>query len=117
MHMEQIGERIRVARESRGWKQEQLARKVGIGRSTLSNIENGGQDTTTEVFFSLAKALKLNPIWLYSGTGPREQAAPEGEAYITAESLDDLAERLLARGPDEVCQLITLIIKKQAERR
>ncbi|WP_216595291.1 helix-turn-helix domain-containing protein [Chromobacterium subtsugae] len=115
--MEQIGERIREARESRGWNQEQLARKVGIGRSTLSNIENGGQDTTTEVFFSLAKALKLNPIWVYYGTGPREPAVSEDQTYISAESLEDLAERMLGRGPDEIAQLFTLIIKKQAERR
>ncbi|MGC0155649.1 helix-turn-helix domain-containing protein [Chromobacterium vaccinii] len=115
--MEQIGERIRVERENRGWKQEQLARKAGIGRSTLSNIENGGQDTTTEVFFALAKALKLSPIWLYTGSGPREQAVPEGEAYITADSLEDLAERMLARGADEIGQLMALIVKKQAERK
>ncbi|MFK7090512.1 helix-turn-helix transcriptional regulator [Chromobacterium violaceum] len=115
--MEQIGERIRVAREDRGWNQEQLARKAGIGRSTLSNIENGGQDTTTEVFFSLAKALKLNPIWVYYGTGRREQAVPESEAFITADSLDDLAERMLARGADEIGQLMALIVKKQAERK
>ncbi|MGR2678695.1 helix-turn-helix domain-containing protein [Chromobacterium haemolyticum] len=115
--MEQYGERIRAAREARGWTQEQLARKVGIGRSTLSTIESNGLDTTTEVFFSLAKALNLNPNWLYAGKGPREPVVPSESAYVSAESLDDLAEKLLDRGPEDVGRLITLLLQKQAERR
>jgi transcriptional regulator with XRE-family HTH domain len=35
-----LGERIRMLREMRKWQQEELAQKAGIGRETLSNIEN-----------------------------------------------------------------------------
>ena len=35
------GPQIRAGRKARGWTQEELARRAGVGRSTISDIERG----------------------------------------------------------------------------
>lgn len=36
-----VGQRIREAREARGWSQEVLAREIGVSVRTITNLENG----------------------------------------------------------------------------
>jgi len=35
-----LGDRIRLLREAKGWRQGELAQKVGLNREALSSIEN-----------------------------------------------------------------------------
>jgi transcriptional regulator with XRE-family HTH domain len=51
-----LGKRLRRARERQGLSQDQLARNVGVGQSTISRIEDGGQ-TTTAVLAEVARKL------------------------------------------------------------
>jgi DNA-binding XRE family transcriptional regulator len=53
----ELGERLRLLRESLGQTQEQLASRAGIGRVTLSRIENGEQSPRYETLAALADAL------------------------------------------------------------
>ena len=41
MNMIEIGSTLRSARQARGLTQDELARLAGIGRSSLSQLENG----------------------------------------------------------------------------
>ncbi|MFZ4544725.1 MAG: helix-turn-helix domain-containing protein [Saprospiraceae bacterium] len=43
-----LGERIRFAREERGYSQEQLSEMMKINRSTISKIENGKFSITVD---------------------------------------------------------------------
>jgi transcriptional regulator with XRE-family HTH domain len=36
-----VGPQIRAGRKARGWTQEELARRAGVSRSTISDIERG----------------------------------------------------------------------------
>ncbi|MBX9348759.1 helix-turn-helix domain-containing protein [Chromobacterium vaccinii] len=101
---------------ARGWSQETLGRKAGVTRGTISTLENGNSKGTTHLL-SIAKALNVNPQWLESGKEPKLPTPEAGAAYISADSLDDLAEKLLDRGPDEAALLLALLLKKQAERK
>ena len=56
----QLGERIRNFRKSTGQTQEQLAKQVGISRSSLTNIELGRQKLLVHHLYSLATSLQLN---------------------------------------------------------
>lgn len=53
-----MGYKIREYREIVGISQEELARKAGISRTTLSGLESGTiKRTTTETLLKIAQAL------------------------------------------------------------
>ncbi len=54
---EVVGRRIRDLRERRGWSQSELARRAGIGISTLSEIESGQSAPRLDTLVALAQAL------------------------------------------------------------
>lgn len=53
-----IENKVKEYREARGWSQEQLAVKSGVGRSTISEIEAGKHNPSVEVALMLVKALE-----------------------------------------------------------
>jgi transcriptional regulator with XRE-family HTH domain len=56
-----IGAFIATRRRQLEFKQEELARRVGISRASLANIENGRQSVLVHHLYALAKALDLQP--------------------------------------------------------
>ena len=73
-----IGNRVRKARKDKGMSQIELATKVGISQSALSELENGESVSTTKIA-SFASALGVSALWLESGKG-QEKALPSSEA-------------------------------------
>ena len=55
-----IGARIKETRVKKGFTQEQLAEKVGIGPSHMSHIESGRTVPSFEVFLSIVNALECS---------------------------------------------------------
>ncbi len=53
-----LGERIREARDARGWSQGELAKRCGLSRPTIARIE-GGQHVRMVTLEKVAKALGL----------------------------------------------------------
>ena len=56
-----IGPIIRQARESKGWSQDQLAERVGVGRPHISRLEAGAREPTVALLSKLLKVLELDP--------------------------------------------------------
>ncbi len=54
-----IGQRVREAREQRGWSQERLADEAGVDRSYMSGIERGVRNVSVLKLARLARALKM----------------------------------------------------------
>ena len=52
-----VENKVREYREERGWSQGQLARKSGVGRSTISEAETGEHAPSLEAALRLARAL------------------------------------------------------------
>lgn len=52
-----LGENLKKIRLSKGIKQVEIARTLGVDRSFVSNIENGKTNPTLSTIASLAKAL------------------------------------------------------------
>ena len=60
MELASFGQRVRDRREKEGWSQEGLAKKVGISRNYLSQIERGvATNLSWQVVNRLAAALGL----------------------------------------------------------
>jgi putative molybdopterin biosynthesis protein len=77
------GTDLRLARQARGFSQQQLASMAGVSRQAVSAVESGHSDPSLRVALTLARALGLSVEELF---GPREQTAP-----VTATSIAPLA--------------------------
>lgn len=68
-----FGERLLARRTELGLSQDDLAKKTGVSRVTISKIELGGsQDTRSSNLFKIAEALKCSPRWLLDGSEGKE---------------------------------------------
>lgn len=56
-----FGTNVRNKREGLDLKQEELARMIGLGRTSITNIESGRQDIPITRLMILCVALKCNP--------------------------------------------------------
>ena len=56
---EGLSNRIRQARETRGWTQAQLAERTGVSRKTVNTVENGIFVPSVLVALRLARALDM----------------------------------------------------------
>lgn len=63
----QLGETIRACREEAGMSQETLARRIGLTRTSICNIEAGRQRVMLHQIRKLCKALGVPPfqiLWM-----------------------------------------------------
>lgn len=78
-----IGPRIRAARKARTFSQEELARRVGVKQSSVSDWENDRTEPTVDNLRIIAVELGVWFEWLVTGRGPMdysprvEQQSPE----------------------------------------
>src|SRR5580700_2853232 len=79
------GTGLRIARQTRGFSQQQLAGMAGVSRQAVSAVESGHSDPSLRVALALAQALGLSVEELF---GPGEPAAP-----VTAVSVAPLRGR------------------------
>ena len=56
-NLKMLGERLREARKSRGWTQEEFADEAGVDRSYAGGIERGERNITFLILCQLCAAL------------------------------------------------------------
>ena len=59
-----VGSRLREFRERYKLKQEDVAKRTGLGHTTISNIELGVQKTAQKTVDALCRELQINESWL-----------------------------------------------------
>lgn len=68
-HMETMGDRIRQLRVAQGLTQPQLAERVGVTKSAVSQWEDGStSNVKLEVFLLLCEVLRTDPKYLVWGS-------------------------------------------------
>ena len=92
-----LGQMVREARKRLGWTLEETGRRAGIGRSTLSKIENNQTSPGFDIVRRLTTALNLETpqLFLQSGlsdiSGRRDVTRKgEGERKTTATYMHEL---------------------------
>ena len=75
------GDRLRFARQTRGYSQQQLAGMASVSRQAVSAVESGLSDPSLRVAFSLAQALGMTIDELFGGESP----APALSAHLVGE--------------------------------
>lgn len=81
----EIGKRISRARIALGLSQETLAVKVGLQRSSVTNIERGRQRLMVHTLFDVARALHVSLLDLL----PADATSIDDHATISADRISD----------------------------
>jgi putative molybdopterin biosynthesis protein len=88
------GAGLRLARQARGFSQQQLAGMAGVSRQAVSAVESGHSDPSLRVALALAQSLGMSVEELF---GPGEPAA-----LVTATSLAAMAGHRARAGGERV---------------
>jgi len=77
-----IGERIKAVRTDKKLTLEKFGEKIGIKKSSLSQIENGKVNVTDRVIKSICREFNVNEHWLLTG---------EGDMFLRLSRNDEIA--------------------------
>src|SRR5690625_1175298 len=67
--MSTLGDRLRLARERKGFTQVQVRERTNINNKTLSGYEKGVSEPDTKTIVTLAELYEVSYRWLISGQG------------------------------------------------
>lgn len=75
---QEFGRRLRELREKAGLTQDQIAKAIGLTRTSVTNIEAGRQSVDLATLYSLADALDVWPADLLVGEASSHAARLHG---------------------------------------
>jgi transcriptional regulator with XRE-family HTH domain len=101
----QLGERIRAARASKGWKQKHLAAEVDVEPITVSRWERGATKPDLEVINLVAEATG-KPVSYFLGAEEPAQAAPDSSALEKAAERIEAAALQIANETDRLSEML-----------
>ena len=93
-----IADRMKSAREAKGWSQGRLAQEAKVTQGTIGNIESGARKRPRDLL-AIAAALGVDPGWLQSGQESRQESRVEGNSHNTLVHLpvEQTAEQTLTK--------------------
>lgn len=99
--MATVGGRIAAARKASGLTMEQLAARIGVSKSAISQWERGRIDKlSAENLLKLAEALEVSPRWIWLWKDSKGKTIPMGkEAHLEPDE-SDLVETFKVLEPD-----------------
>ena len=94
-----VGERMQTLRKAKGLSTTELADLIGMSQAQVSRLETGRQGFRSATLFKIAKALDVEPYYLYMGEGPEMPAygimkSPRLRRALQSAEFTDLAEKL-----------------------
>ena len=101
-----IAQRLKQARQARGYTQDALASAIGVSRGVITNIEYDKADPQSLVIRAISHELHINEDWLLSGEGSMDTASDqEKSAYLLTE-IYNLAKELSEEEQDYILDMI-----------
>lgn len=74
-----MNERIKELRKTLGLTLEKFGERVGVKKSALSLVENGKNNVSEQLFFSICREFNVNDDWLRTGDGEMFNQSDEDE--------------------------------------
>ncbi len=68
-HIQSIGDRMRILLHKHRMTQSELAQKIGVSQSAISQMISGKNQPSSELLTSIAREFNLNCNWLMMGEG------------------------------------------------
>lgn len=85
-----LGLRIATSRRKLGINQTELARRIGISRSTIRSFETGNSEPGATEIFIIADQVDCDPCWLLTGISHSKSEnmpdQPVEEIFVTLKS-------------------------------
>jgi transcriptional regulator with XRE-family HTH domain len=88
-----LGARLELARREAKLTHRALAKRAGVSPGTISGLENGQHDATTEKIARLAAALGVQPCWLAYGDRDKAPDWLTGNSIYTKPDSDSQNDR------------------------
>lgn len=76
-----IGERLEDTIKERKLTKYKLAQKLGWSKSTISNYVDGTTVPKGKRLQLLCRGLRINPLWLTTGSGPKDMLIEDENEY------------------------------------
>jgi transcriptional regulator with XRE-family HTH domain len=103
---QQLGERIRAARASKGWKQKHLAAEVDVEPITVSRWERGATKPDLEVINLVAEATGKPVSYFLGAEQPSAAVAPDASALERAAERIEAAALQIATETDRLSEML-----------
>ncbi len=98
-----MNERIKELRKTLKMTQERFGERLGVKKNAVSQLENGINNLSDQMFKSICREFNVNPEWLRNGTGEMF-ALPEDETAA-------LVSGLLEDADDEFYMMVLDIVR------
>jgi len=86
--LEDFGRAVRRLRQDRGMTQAELAARLGLGRTSITNLEKGQQSPPLSMLPDIANALGVDPLSLIAGAVRHGGIADAGSLAATVHDKD-----------------------------
>ena len=83
-----VNDRVKEIRKAVGLTMEKFGERIGIAKSTISNIENGNSNVSEHMLKSICREFGYREEWLRDGIEPKQP--PKLEEDELAEYIEDL---------------------------
>ena len=88
-----MNERVRILRkDTLHLTMDEFGKRLGVGKSAISDIENGRNRVSEQMFTSICREFNVNPDWLRDGSGEpflRRSRDEEIEAFFHNIQMED----------------------------
>ena len=81
------GNRVRELRKSLDLTLEKFGKKLGVGKTAISNIENETRNLTEQMLLAICREFNVNEEWLRNGSGEMFRAEEENSIVARATML------------------------------
>jgi transcriptional regulator with XRE-family HTH domain len=106
----QIGREVRALRRERAWTQAELAQKLGLSQSRLSEIESGGGSFTAEQFLRILTLFNVTTSRFTGGVVDREAQLQNALARLGAHQLQEQSDFVPAEDLDEPAEVVREVL-------
>ena len=103
-------ERIKSLRKSLNLTLEEFGKRLGVGKSAISDIERGRNNISVQMIRSICREFNVSETWLRTGEGEMYVALPRAEALEA-----DLRRILTPEGDSIRERLISALLKLEPE--
>jgi len=102
----EIAKVVRALRRDRAWTQSDLARKLGLSQSRLSEIESGAGSFTAEQFLQILKLFNVTTSRFTDGGPDRQAQIQNALARLGAHHLQEQSDLVPAEDLDEPSEVV-----------
>lgn len=111
LSMGTIGDRIREAREAKGWTKAELARQLKVEPPTISQLESGETKSPSSENLLRLRDLGINPDFIMRGKGPK--LLEDIEKKLKTDTLMSMIGELDESEADMVADVVKGIIRRK----